>query len=335
MRKFSIGVDLGGTNLRIAAVDEKGTLLEKVSAGTEVSRGRSRVIEEMCNAIRHLMDQHKSSVTLTGVGIGIPGIIDAQTGTMRATANLPGWAGASVRQEIEQCLGCRVILENDAKVAALGEKWLGAGKDIEHLMILTLGTGVGGGIVLNGRIWPGTSGMAGEAGHITLEPGGVQCGCGNHGCAEQYVSATAIMRMYRNCVAAGGSALPNQDSSAQLSARSIYNLATQGDEDAKKIFGEVGRYLGILLGDLINLLDLPMYILGGGAAGAWDAFSPSMFAELRRRSTVYAAGVSLPAEALGIQDRVNSIPRTIITRALLGGDAGLYGAARLAMLSGP
>jgi glucokinase len=339
MSNFSIGVDLGGTNLRIAAVDETGTLLEKVTLGTEVSRGRDRVIQDMCDAIRRLMTQYEKTYNLSGVGIGVPGIIDLQTGVMRESPNLPGWAGASVKTEIEDCLRARVILENDANVAALGEKWLGAGKHVEHLMILTLGTGVGGGLVLNGRIWGGMTGMAGEAGHTTVEPDGVQCGCGNRGCLEQYASATAIVRMAKEALAAGATGLRHAATSdAEFSAKAIFNLAIQGDEHAKKIFHDVGRCVGIVLSNLVNILNLPMYVIGGGVSSAWEAFAPALFEELRRRSMVYAATApdSAASESTGASEKVVTAgpARTIITRALLGSDAGLYGAARLPMLMG-
>jgi glucokinase len=339
MPNFSIGVDLGGTNLRIAAVAENGTLLEKVTLGTEVSRGRASVIKDMCGAISRLAEQYKKKSKLAGVGIGIPGIVDVQTGIMRESPNLPGWAGAFVKNEIEEHLHGRVIVENDANVAALGEKWLGAGKRVEHLAILTLGTGVGGGLVLNGRIWSGMSGMAGEAGHTTVVPDGVLCGCGNRGCLEQYASATAIVRMAKEAAKAGTRGLRSAaGSDAEFSARAIYNLAIQGDEDAKKIFREVGRCIGIVLAGLVNILNLPMYVIGGGVASAWEAFAPSIFEELRARSMVYAATApeSLEFDALGASGKVESSgpSKTIITRSLLGSDAGLYGAARLPMIMG-
>ena len=338
MSNFSIGVDLGGTNLRIAAVDENGTLLEKVTLGTGVSRGRARVIQDMCDAIHRLAKQYEKKFSLLGVGIGIPGIIDLQTGVMRESPNLPGWEGASVKDEIEKCLQSRPIVDNDANVAALGEKWLGAGKQVDHLAILTLGTGVGGGLVLNGRIWAGMSGMAGEAGHTTVEPDGVKCGCGNRGCLEQYASATAIVRMAKEAVAAGAPGLRvAAGSDAEFSARAIYNLAIQGDEDAKRIFHQVGRCIGIVLSNLVNILNLPMYVIGGGVCSAWEAFAPAMFEELRLRSMVYAATApDSSSERTGAYAKIESIgpTRTIITRALLGSDAGLYGAARLPMIMG-
>src|SRR6202790_4949051 len=336
MPNFPIGVDLGGTNLRIAAVDENGSLLEKVTLGTGVSRGRSRVIQDMCDAISRLATRYEAKSTLLGVGVGVPGIIDRQTGIMREAPNLPGWAGASVKDEIEDCLRARVIVENDANVAAFGEKWLGAGKNVDHLAILTLGTGVGGGLVLNGRIWAGMTGMAGEVGHTTVEPDGVQCGCGNRGCLEQYASATAVMRMTKEAVTAGAPGLRLAASSdAEFGARAIYNLAIQGDDDAKKIFREVGRCIGITLSNLVNVLNLPMYVIGGGVSSAWDAFAPSIFEELQARSMVYAATApeSHAGDGKGASAKVGAGPtKTVVTRSLLGTDAGLYGAARLPMV---
>src|SRR5438132_768553 len=291
MSDFSIGVDLGGTNLRIAAVDEHGVLLEKVTLGTQVALGRDRVIHDMCEAIRHLTHKYEGSGGLQGIGIGVPGIIDMKTGTLRESPNLPGWAESAVRAQIEQMLGTRVILENDANAAAFGENWLGAARNVEDMAMLTLGTGVGGGIVLGRAIWHGMTGMAGEFGHITVEPEGVQCGCGNRGCLEQYASATAVVRMAREAIADNGStALARAShSDAEFSAKSIFNLAIQGDEDAKRIFRRVGRALGIVLSTLVNSLNLPMYVVGGGVSSAWEAFSPAIFDELKKRSMAYAA----------------------------------------------
>src|SRR5437667_5622356 len=148
MKDFSIGVDLGGTNLRIAAVDVSGHLVEKVTLGTKVSLGRDHVLNDMCEAIRHLSEKYKNSSSMLGIGIGVPGIIDMQTGLLRESPNLPGWDNYPVRDEIERKLGATVVLENDANVAALGEKWLGAASTVDDMCMVTLGTGVGGGMVL-------------------------------------------------------------------------------------------------------------------------------------------------------------------------------------------
>ena len=338
MNKFSIGVDLGGTNLRIAAVDEQGALVEKVTLGTKVSLGRDHVIGDMCDAIQRIAQKYNNSAPLLGIGIGVPGIVDLEKGMMRAAVNLPGWGNYPARAEIERRLQTTVILENDGNVAALGEKWLGAAKDFEDMAMLTLGTGVGGGLVLRGSIWHGMNGMAGEFGHTNVEPEGHPCGCGNRGCLEQYASATAVVRMAKESIAAnpasGLAHAAHED--VEFSAKSIYNLAIQGDEEARKVFRRVGRALGIVLSGMVNSLNLPIYVIGGGASSAWEAFSPKIFEELRWRSMVYAA--TAPPDPLAANHGASALVepgkgrKTIITRALLGSDAGLYGAARLPMI---
>jgi glucokinase len=350
MPDFSIGVDLGGTNLRIAAVSTDGRLLEKVTLGTKLALGRDHVIGEMCDAIQRLSAKYKQTGKLLGAGIGVPGLIDLQTGMMRRAVNLPGWENYPVSAEIERRLGfagndARVVLENDGRVAALGEQWLGAARGVANMAVLTLGTGIGGGIVLDGKIWRGMNGMAGEFGHVTIIPEGHPCPCGNRGCSEQYASASAIIRAAREAIAGGEapSLAKAASSDTEFGAQSIYNLAVEGDEPARRIFQNFGRALGLLLAGLVNILNLEMYVIGGGASSAWDAYAPSMFEELRERSLVYAA--TAPADPLGgdsvgkgkgapakAESRIEG--KTIVTRALLGSDAGLYGAARVAMLTG-
>ena len=343
MPDYAIGVDMGGTNLRIAAITTEGKLLEKITLGVKLALGRDYVIGEMCDAIHRLTEQYRESGNFVGAGIGVPGIIDVEAGMMRKSANLPGWSDYPVRDVIERRLGARVFLENDANVAALGEKWLGAARDVDNMAMITLGTGIGGAIILNGKIFYGMNGMAGEFGHVTIEPNGVLCGCGNHGCAERYASATAVVRMAREAIESGQApALARAASSdAEFSARSIYNLAVQGNEDAQRIFQKFGIALGILMAGLVNVLNLDMFVIGGGVISAWDAFAPHMFAEMRERSLVYAATApddpkhdpknSSDEKKEGASAWMPSYTRkkTIVTRALLGSDAGLYGAARI------
>ena len=325
MPTYAIGVDLGGTNLRISAVDSGGDLLQKITAGAQVAKGRDFVVREMSEAIRQLSAKFSSLGKPEGIGIGVPGIIDMDAGIVRKSPNLPDWIDYPVREEIERLLGTRVVLENDANVAALGEKWLGAGREVDSLCMITLGTGVGGGLVLNGRIWGGMTGMAGEVGHMTVEPDGPPCGCGSRGCIEQFASATAIKRMAVEAINKGeapdlGRAMKEEP---EFSSRIVYQMAVQGDPAAQNIFRKVGFALGITIGSLVNLLNLPMYVVGGGVASAWEAFAPTMMEEVRRRSFVYMATEPNPS--------LPNAKRTIITRALLGSDAGLYGAARLPM----
>lgn len=328
MSTFAIGVDLGGTSLRIAAVDSAGTLLEKVTTGTKVALGRDYVINEMCDAIVATARKFAHVGQLDGIGIGVPGIIDMETGMLRESPNLPGWHDYPVHDEIERRLQTQVILENDANAAAFGEKWLGAAQTVDSMCMLTLGTGVGGGIVLDGKIWHGMKGMAGELGHMNVELEGPPCGCGSRGCIEQLASATAVKRMAIEAVATGkapelGRAMNEEP---EFSAKVVYQMAVQGDQPAQQIFVRVGRALGVVVADLVNIFNVPMYVIGGGVASAWEAFAPTMMEEVERRSFVYRATApnpNLPAKT----------KKTLVTRALLGSDAGLYGAARLPMVA--
>ncbi len=325
MGAFAIGVDLGGTNLRVAAVNENGELLESVEALSEIDYGRENVVARLTDAVRFLSRRYSNSHTFKGVGVGLPGIIDLEAGTVHSAANLPGWNGYAAREDLEKKLSTTVILENDANCAALGEKWLGAGQGTDDLCMITLGTGVGGGFVVNGKPWHGVLGMAGELGHMTVISEGIACRCGNRGCLEQYASATAIHRMATLAAEEGRSAClaAAQNSNPNLSARSVHACAKSGDTAAIEIFNAAGTALGIALANLINAFNLPMYIIGGGVANAWDQFSPAMFHELHERSIVFRAG----------EEEKRSHRSTEVKPALLQDRAGLLGAARLPMIT--
>jgi glucokinase len=337
MTTYAIGVDLGGTNLRIAAVDNAGKMLEKITTSTEVARGRDVVIDDMCAAIQQVVARRRGSGELAGIGIGVPGIIEMQTGMLRESPNLPGWHNYPVRDEIERRLQTTVVLENDANAAALGEKWTGAAAAVDDMCMFTLGTGVGGGVVMQGRIWHGMTGMAGELGHINVEPEGHPCGCGSRGCLEQYASATAVKRMANEAIAAGSApqlALAAK-TDPEFTAKVIYDLAMQGDAPAGEVFRRVGNALGIVIADMVNIFNFPMYVIGGGVASAWDAFAPTMMEIVRRNSFVYRATNPAETPATVRASESPAAPRraTVVTRALLGSDAGLIGASCLPMVA--
>jgi len=327
MGYYAIGVDLGGTNLRIAAVDASGKLLSKTELETGVALGREHVIDDLCRATEAMQAKYKGVAELCGIGVGVPGLIDSESGRLLESPNLPGWSNYDVKGDIERRLGASVILENDANAAALGEQWLGAGRNVESMCMYTLGTGVGGGLVLNGNIWRGWNGMAGELGHCNVEPGGHPCKCGSHGCLEQYASATAVVRMTREALASGAASQLLASAGESLDARAVYECAMRGDAVARSVFERVGRALGLAIANMVNALNLPLYVIGGGVSSAWDAFSPTLFDEMRRRSFVYAGTTSEDGMGVGGQQRT-----TRIKPALLGGDGGLYGAARLPMI---
>lgn len=336
MTTFAIGVDLGGTNLRIAAVDSNGKVLEKITTSTQVARGRDQVIDEMCTAIQEVVGRQRGAGELAGIGIGVPGIIEMRTGMLRESPNLPGWHNYPVRDEIQRRLKTTVILENDANAAALGEKWLGAAAGVDDMCMFTLGTGVGGGVVMQGQIWHGMTGMAGELGHINVEPEGHPCKCGSRGCLEQYASATAVKRMAQEAISAGNAPQMARamKEDIEFTSKVIYDLAMQGDVPARGVFERVGKALGIVVADMVNIFNFPMYVIGGGVSSAWDAFAPLMLETVGRNSFVYRA--TAPTENIQAGNAPSrSVRGTIITRALLGGDAGLIGAARLPMTSTP
>lgn len=299
MPEYSIGLDLGGTNLRAAAVDRSGKMLDKTQGRTQYSEGREAIIHDMVEAISSLREKFGKE-NLSGIGIGVPGFISLKDGVIRNCANIQTLENFPIRDEIGRRLETTVILENDANAAALGEKWIGAGADVDDLVMLTLGTGIGGGIISGGKVLRGVNGMAGELGHITAVPYGNPCGCGNRGCVEKHGSATAIIAQAR-MLGLG----------KDLTAKDVYDLAMAGNEKAKLIFVSMGEAIGIVLAMMVNAFNFPLYLIAGGVIAGWDLFAPPMIEETKRRSFTFR------------------ITNTRVERAKLGNEAGLYGAAYL------
>jgi glucokinase len=307
MNEYAIGVDLGGTNLRAAAIDRSGKILGKISGSTNFSEGRDAVLGDIVAGIQKMREKHGAD-GLAGIGVGVPGFIRMKEGFVTSSNNLPYLENFPVRDEISRRLGTRVILENDANAAALGEKWMGAGRDVDDLVLLTLGTGIGGGIISGGRVLRGFVGMAGELGHMTVVPNGNPCGCGNQGCLEKHASATAVTAMARL-----------MQLGEELSSREIYELAKQADvrgEKARTIWRVMGEALGAALATLVNTFNFPLYLLSGGMLPAWEFFEPHMLRVMEQRSFTYRATKS----------------ETRVAQATLGNEAGLFGAAYLPWL---
>jgi glucokinase len=325
---YSIGVDLGGTNLRIAAYTHESGLLETISLPTRLELGSLAVVDDICGGIQKLIACYSKDLPIAGIGIGLPGPLELPAGRVHSPPNLPGWDKFEFRREVESRMRRSVMMDKDANLAALAESALGLGREIgvESLCMLTLGTGIGNGIILEGNIFHGTMGMAGEAGHLTVDPSGPVCGCLNTGCLEVYASATAVVRLAREAILAGAAGLTSvADSEIDgLTARGVADAANAGDEDARQIFEVVGRALGFGLAELVNTLNLPLYVIGGGLAAAWELFAPALFLELRARSYVYR--LTEPGTVVG-----GSFPfgGTQVLPAKLGTDAGLLGACLL------
>ncbi len=304
MTEYSIGLDLGGTNLRAAAIDKSGTLLDKISGATKFEEGREAVLSDIVAAISKLRATHGGE-GLSGIGVGVPGFIRMKEGLITNSNNLPYLENVPIRDLLSAKLETRVILENDANAAALGEKWMGAGRHVDDLVLLTLGTGIGGGIISGGRIVRGSVGMAGEFGHISVVPNGNPCGCGNQGCLEKHASATAVSAMAHLIQLGEG-----------LTSKDVYDLAgREGEvgEKAREVWRVVGESLGMAIAALINTFNFPLYLLSGGMLPAWEYFAPHMMRVAMQRSFTFRATAN----------------ETQIAQAELGNLAGLYGAAYL------
>ena len=304
MADYTIGMDLGGTNLRAAAIDKEGRMLDKISGATNFAEGREAVLSDIVAAITKLREKH-GAAGLTGIGVGVPGFIRMKEGLITSSNNLPFLENFPIRDEITRRLGTMFILENDANAAALGEKWMGAGRGVDDLVLLTLGTGIGGGIISGGRVLRGFVGMAGELGHITVVPNGNPCGCGNQGCVEKHASATAVTAMARLMQ------LGHDVSSKELAE--IARGQDERGEKARTIWRVMGESLGVALAMLINTFNFPLYLLSGGMLPAWEFFEPHMIRVAKQRSFTFRATAN----------------ETKIAQATLGNEAGLYGAAYL------
>jgi glucokinase len=322
--QFSIGVDLGGTNLRVAAYRSGKQVAELISLPTRLTQGRERVIHDLKDAVIALRSRFGAHGELLGIGVGTPGPLELPAGIIRNPPNLPGWDGFQLRIAIEDAIGEPIFLESDANAAALAEFELGAAREagIHSLCMLTLGTGVGNGIILNDRIWHGNNGMAGEAGHLTVEPDGIACPCGSRGCVELFASATAVVRMAKEANDPILNAAMPKDH-AKWNSHAVADAAIAGNRTAIAIFERVGRAIGFAFASVANILNLPLYVLAGGLSNAWDLFAPAMFAEMRLRSYVFR-----PTEAAP-DDPLDTPGKSFVCRAELGSEAGILGACLL------
>lgn len=309
-KKIVLSADLGGTNLRIAAVDRSGEILFRTKHDTPRTENPLEIINLIISEADNCRRAVESEGDVIGIGAVVPGAVNVEEGTILKAPNVSALNGFKVVDEIEEKLKLPCLLENDANAAAIGESWCGASKAINNSICVTLGTGIGGGIIVGGQILRGIDGTAGEIGHICVEPFGVPCGCGSRGCVEQYSSASAVKRL--------ASVLSEKYPDSMLAevhnptALDIYQAGKNGDALALEVFRQQGFYLGIALAGLINIFNPEIIVIGGGAADGWDLFLPFMQDEIKSRA------YREPAE------------RAKIVRAVLGDDAGILGAAKLA-----
>jgi glucokinase len=306
----SIGLDVGGTKIAAARVAADGSILASRRAPTP-AQDMGRTLETMVEAARAVMTDD-----VEAVGIGAAGLVETATGVLTFAPNL-AWRNVHLVEHVRAALGVPAIADNDATAAAWGEYRFGAGRGSHDLLLVTVGTGIGGGIVTDGRIYRGAHGFAAEIGHIIVEPGGPLCGCGNHGCWEQVASGHAIERAGREAAERyphSGIARLAEGVPARVSGSVVTRAAMDGDETARTILAKVGRRLGEGLAGLVNILDPDVVVIGGGAVAAGD-----LLLEPARRA--FSGAVEAPAFR----------PSVPILPAELGNDAGMVGAAALAL----
>lgn len=309
-----IGIDLGGTNIAVGIVNEKGNILAQTSTPTLASRPYTDLVKDMAGCILSVMSE--TGITqdeIESIGIGVPGVADQKDGVVIFCPNL-GWHNVPIRGELQKYINKPVLIDNDATVAGLAENYAGVSAGCQSSVFLTLGTGLGGGIIINGRPWSGAHGVGSEIGHMTLAVDGVPCTCGNDGCVERYCSATAIIRMARQAVQGYPDSLIlklAEGDPQKINARVVTDAAKAGDPTAVEVFDRFARYLAITINNIICFLDPEMIVLGGGVSKAGAFLLDKVRAQLPRY-LLY-----------------KSLPHARVELARLGNEAGIIGAAML------
>lgn len=315
---YYVGIDLGGTNIKAGIVDGQGKILAEAFCKTQAQRPYQDIVRDMAGCVMQALKNAKMTTDdILSVGIGIPGYANQKTGTGAFCTNL-GWYDVPLQAEIRKYFDLHIAIDNDATVAGYAESIAGVSKDAESSVFLTLGTGVGGGIVIHGRPWSGAHGIGSEVGHMTLSVDGVPCNCGNNGCMEKYTSATAIIRMARQaCMTYPDSAmmLRAEGDLNRINAKTVIDAAKANDKAALEVFDEYCKYLAIAINNIIAFLDPEMIVLGGGVSHAGDFLLEKVKAKVPRY-LLY-----------------KTLPYPEICLASLGNEAGMIGAAMIGKLA--
>lgn len=306
--KYCFGVDVGGTTVKMGLFQTDSVIIDKWEIPTRKELAEDVILSDIADAVHEKLTQHQVlKEDVIGIGVGVPAAVTGE-GFVKKVANL-GWEEKDVKRELEELTGIEVKVANDANVAALGEMWKGGGEGYRSLVMVTLGTGVGGGIILNGQILTGTNGGGGEIGHILANRNETECcGCGKKGCLEQYASATGIVRLAKNILAENvrETMLNKED----LSAKTVFDAVKAGDEVAIEVAEQFGAYLGYALADLGAVLDPEIFVIGGGVSKAGDIIFTYVKKYYEERTFFTCKDVKFAL-------------------AKLGNDAGIYGAAKL------
>ena len=311
MGNYAIGIDLGGTNLKAGLVDRDGKIHHRLSIKTENNAGPQAISDQIFELIDEIINVgaglNPASTNIIGIGLGSPGLVDKKGETILFSPNLPLWRNIPIKRMVSERFSVPCVLENDANAAAWGEKWVGAGKEADSLVMLTIGTGIGGGIVINKKLWRGVNNVAAEIGHMVIQMDGSKCSCGNYGCIEAYASATAMVRRFKESLKSGmPSSLKN---AGEISAKMINDAALQGDKVSLDIIKETGQYLGVALVNIMHVLNPEVIVLTGGMIGSGDLLMNPIKQVIKEKAFEASA------------------KETKIVFSQLGNDAGIIGAA--------
>ena len=304
-RRWVAGLDMGGTNIRCAAVSVAGDVLLMEHGPSLASRDAAAVADNIAAQTLHLLDsaRRRGLGAPRAIGVAVPGPLDVHTGTVMQAPHVAAWRGYPLRRKLETLIGRKIVLDNDANAWALGEYWRGAARGRRDVVLLTLGTGVGGGLIVGGSLVHGRSGMAGELGHVTVAEDGPRCDCGSHGCLESYASASGLRGLIEQRLhLPAGAALPPEivDDEGNFSVRGLTAQARKGDRLALDAFATAGHYLGIAIASFLNTFNPELVVIGGGVAGALPYMRKTMTVQVRARAfTAIAAQAKIVRAALG------------------------------------
>ena len=308
-KNLIIGVDIGSTNFRLGVVTPEGEIVARRINAVGHERQPGHVVEQIATHVRELREEFPE---IKGVGVGIPGIVDSTSGVVCRAPHYPGWIDAPFQKLFEEAFDLKVYLDNDANMIACGEGWLGAGKGVQNFLMVTLGTGIGGGIVRDGKIWHGDNSFAGEIGHVLVDFYGPTCNCGSRGCLEMYASATGLHHLVKEADDPPKDLLlkrVDQDLD-RVTPEILHELALDGDIFSSIIWKKFGAYLGAGMASLVNTLGMTHVVIGGGVSRAWYFFTDEMHKEFGRRTYPETAR------------------RTTFVRTKLSDNAGILGSAR-------
>jgi glucokinase len=316
-RGYIVGLDMGGTNIRTSAVSRDGAVLLMLRGPARAKGTAAETVANISTQVLALQDAagRKGLGRALAIGVAVPGPVNVRTGVVYAAPHVKAWRSYPLRRNLERALGRNLVVENDANAWALGEYWRGAARGCKNVVLLTLGTGVGGGLIVDGKLVRGRSGMAAELGHVCVEADGMRCDCGARGCLEAYASASGLCGLLKQRLQLEESALPAQylDRGGEFSARGLTRAARHGDPLALEMFEVAGRYLGVAIGSFINTFNPELVVIGGGVAGALGLMRRAMLREVKARAFSEA------------------VAQTRIVKAALGAEGGVVGAAFAAL----